>query len=546
MKTKFFTGILIVALAAVLLSGCSKKPGPAQSGGTSITQVSSDNPSWSQDKTPYTLSWFVAYDWYGKSFNPEINLGDKRLLEQTGISLDIQVGNTEKLNLLISTGSLPDMVTFDVVAPQRRMLESGGVLLDLEDLAAKYAPDLNVPQSMKDWLRGDDGKWYAVASFYYGPERTTPEFGGYYVTHNLNYARTDILDSLGLSMGSLSTKEGFLAALRAVKKGNITYNGKPMLPYIGGSPEGLAAQFGADLEDRAGNLVNIKRTPEYLEALLYMNIMYNEGLLTEEQFIMTTQQQDQKIANGEVFAASGWPGVENPRKALYSLDPNARFMYAGPIKGGDSGKTPILEGVNCGGWTGTMITKNSKNPAKAIQFMSYMTSEIPTIAAYRSTDGFDMIDGMAIQKPEVVREYEQNYQAADSKYNMNIYFFVDWTIIERCTPLDPNVNYYDIDHFNQEHDKSVEIYDNKAFAFINPDDGTDLAVTRIKIDDYWKQQLPVMVMARNADECRRLYQDAITQAESLGLKELEAFQNQRFLENKKKLGQANAWPRYNR
>jgi putative aldouronate transport system substrate-binding protein len=538
--------VMAAVLAAAMLAsaGCARK----EAGGTETgeaRQISLDKgPSWSQDKTPYTLKWFVAYDWYGKTFNPALNWGDKKILDSTGTALEITAGNTEKLNLLISTGDLPDMVTFDIIAAQRTLLEDGGVLLDLEELAAKYAPDLNVPQSQKDWYRAKDGKWYAIASFYYGPERTSPEFGGYYVTHNLNYARKDILDQIGISIEDLQTKEGFLNALREVKRRKMQYNGKEILPYIGGWPDGLAAQFGADLEDPAGNLLNIRRQNEYLEALLYMNTLFNEGLITDEQYTMNTQQRDQKVANGEVFAASGWVTVENPRKALYSLDPGAQFLYAGVIRGGAGGRQPILEGVSCGGWTGTMITKNCKNPAKAIQFLSYMTSEEAALDAYYGTGVYDVINGKAARKPAAVKEFADNYQAAFSKYMYDISFFMDWTIIEKYSP-EPGQDalYYERDHYKQEHDRSITLYDNKAFTLVMPDDGTDLSVTKVRVDDYWNQQEPKMIMAKSGAECERIYREALAQADALGMKELDDYQNSRFKENKKKLGVLRIWPR---
>jgi putative aldouronate transport system substrate-binding protein len=543
MKTRrFFWGICFLAGFGIF-SGCGKKSETGNEAVREITVTEESGPSWRQDKTPYTLKWFVAYDWYGKTFNPKVNLGDRHILEETGISLEIDSGNYEKLNLLISTGDLPDLVTFDAVSSQRTLLEDGGVLYDLEELSAKYAPDLNVPQSMKDWYRAKDGKWYTIASYYYGPERTSAEFGGYYATHNLNYARQDILDQTGMRLENMKTKAGFLNALREVKRRNIQYGGKTVLPYIGADPANLAAQFGADLEDKDGNLADIRRTPEYLEALLYLNTMFNEGLITDEEFTMNTQMRDQKTANGEVFAASGWLTVSLPRKSLYTLDGNAKFMYAGIINGGDSGKTPVLEAVSCGGWTGTMIAKNCRNPVKAIQFMAYMTSEKATLDQWYGYGTYDIVNGKVVRKPEKEKEYEENYQAAYAKYNLNIEYFVDWTIIEKYTGFNPHALYYDIDHYNQEHDRSITMYDNKAFTFVAPEDGSDLSVMDLRVEDYWKQQIPKMIMAKNSDECARIYRDSLAQADSLGMKAVDDYQNQRFIENKKRLGVQRVWPR---
>jgi putative aldouronate transport system substrate-binding protein len=545
---RFMYVVTVITAISFLVAGCSNPKEQRSVTMKPVTNVSADNPSWSQDKTPYTLKWFIAYDWYGKTFNPKLNEGDKKLLEETGITLEITVGNTEKLNLLISTGDLPDIVTMDGQAPQRKLLEDGGVLLDLDSLAAQYAPDLNVPQSMKDWYRAADGKWYAVTCFYYGPERTNADFGGYYVTHDVNYVRTDILPKIGMTKADMQTKSGFLNALRAIKSQNIRYDGQPMVPYTYNSVNDLAAQFGADLEDKDGKLVNIRRTPEYVEAIEFLNTMFREGLLTDEQFTQTSTQRDQKVSSGLVFAATALPTVENPREALYSLDPNAKIEYVGPIQGGDRGKSPVLEAVNCGGWTGTMITKNCKNPAKAIQFISYMTSEDATIAAYYGTNGYDIIDGLIVQKPEVKQAYADNYQTADAKYNMQIQFFVDWTIIEKYQGWEPDAPYYDNDHYNANHemvylDGSLTMYDNKAFTFVLPDDGTDLSIMRVRVEDYWEQQEPKMIMASSAAECSRIYQESITRADEIGMKDVDTFQNTKFQDNKKRLGYTRLWPR---
>ena len=87
-----------------------------------------------------------------------------------------------------------------------------------------------VPQSQKDWYRNDDGKWYSLVSFYYGPERCTDEFGGFLVTHNSNFVRTDLLEQIGMSMEDLKTKEGFYEALKKVKDEKLQYDGMDVIP----------------------------------------------------------------------------------------------------------------------------------------------------------------------------------------------------------------------------------------------------------------------------------------------------------------------------
>lgn len=498
-------------------------------------------PSWKRDTTPYTLTWFVAYDWYGKTFDPELNLGDKHILEETGITLDIQVGSIDKLNALISTGQLPDMVTFDAIAPQRLLLENNGLVLPLEQLAKEHAPDLNVPESMKNWYRNDDGNWYGVASYYYGDERTTEEFGGFYVSHTNNYVRTDVLEQIGMTLEEMETKEGFYNALKYVADNDVTYDGKVMTPYVNANPEQLAKQFGAAPEDEEGNLLNIQRQPEYLEAILYINKMYRDGIITSEEF--TRGSAYDLVASGNVFAATGWPVVSWARQDLHGLDQDARMMYAGQIKDVNQGEKIIIDGVASAGWTTTMITSMAERPDRAIQFMAYMTDEMNTLSANMGYGAFDIIDGIAVMKPEVEAEYSENWDAANAKYNLNVEYFVDWTIVQKYTGKpDDSEKYFVIDHYNQEHDPNIIVYDSKAFMDVEPEAGSDIALLQISIGDIWGAAYPEMVMADSEEEAVNIYNETIMKMDEAGLTLIDEYKNGRFLENKQKLKLDFAWP----
>ena len=104
----------------------------------------------------------MAYDWYGKKFDEANNLFDKKLYEETGVKIDIQTGDTDKLNMLIQTGKLPDIITLDANSTQRKLLEDNGMVQPLKPLMDQYAPDLLVPQSMIDWYTAKDGNWYSI------------------------------------------------------------------------------------------------------------------------------------------------------------------------------------------------------------------------------------------------------------------------------------------------------------------------------------------------------------------------------------------------
>ncbi|MEF9880592.1 MAG: extracellular solute-binding protein, partial [Clostridia bacterium] len=319
--------VLAMLLAMVMVLACV--PAMAVEQGAQVPEG-----SWTAAKNePHTITWFVAYDWFGTVFDPVNNEGCKVLLADTGITLEFSSGDMDKLNMLITTGNLPDVITMEATATQRKMLEDAGALEPLEPLIKEYAPDMNVPQSMLDWYRNDNGNTYSLASFYYGDERTSKEYGGMYVTHNKNFARSDILEQIGMTYDELNSKEGMLKALRAVKEKNIQYNGKAVIPYGSFDAasmmdlEMLSTQFGWQPENKDGTLNTLRRAPEYLEALLWLNTLYNEGLMTDEVFTWNDQQRNEAVASGSVFAGTGWTGIHrDARKALYAADNNAKML----------------------------------------------------------------------------------------------------------------------------------------------------------------------------------------------------------------------------
>ncbi len=213
-----------VLLTAAMLTGCAGKA--ASSGGESTaaepaaalpeTEYDSSKASWEQDQTPVELEWFVAYDWAAMNFDPEYNQFDQYIYENTGVKIKFSIGSQEKLNMLIATDSLPDIVTYDAVSSERLALENGGKLWSLDELTEKYAPDIQVPQGMIDWYRNkNDNQWYVLVGYFYDLEEAYQR-GGYIESHNMNFARKDIMEELSIDPAGMTTKEGFLEALRKV------------------------------------------------------------------------------------------------------------------------------------------------------------------------------------------------------------------------------------------------------------------------------------------------------------------------------------------
>lgn len=543
---KALAWLLTAVMAAALLAGCGGSGG-SQSGDAqaALTEFQYDpsKPSWQQDTSPIELEWFVAYDWEDLNFDPENNTFDQYVYTNTGVTIKFTIGSQEKLSVLMATDSLPDIVTYDAASSERLSMEDSGLLLPLDELCEKYAPDMQVPEAQKKWYTNEkDGHWYALVGYFYDLEDTYAR-GGYVESHNMNFARKDIMAQLEIDPASMTTKEGFIAALQKVKDEGVTYNGQTVIPFIGDEVEYLAEQFGMDRESPDGKLLNPKRQPEYLEALLFLNEIYSKGLTTDEIFTMDTTLRRQLVSSGAVFAGTR-QNYLNGKDTLFYADPDALMVGVG-LMTGDGGREAIISPSPTGGWAATMISANCKNPQRAAALLSFMTQpEISLSFYYGGIDGYDIVDGQAVIKPEREAERTADTTAFNAKYRSNVQDLVcDFVWVKAYEPTDS------LDALGQDLIAYTEkwvnghIFDDKIFTDTAPEAGSDLAAISAQIDAYWGQQFPMIVMAATPEEATRIYNETIAQMDTMGMEELDTYKNERFQANKEKMGLRFAWPR---
>jgi len=557
MKVKQLKVLLLVLAACVMvLSACSSNnantasPSNSPSGPAGSSPAASSeggaktiaSPSWKTDTSPCKITWFVAYDWYGKKFSPDTNEFDKWVLDETGCTIDFQTGNTDKLNVLITTDSLPDVVTFDANTSQRTLLENSGKLLPLNKLIQDYAPDFVAPKSMIDWYTAPDGNWYAYTNFYYGDDNVKKN-NGFYETHNQNFARKDILDQIGMTADDMRTKEGFVKALRAVKEKGVKYAGQKVIPYAvlmnDLADEQMALQFGASMETKDGKYQSIYRAPEYLEAMKFYNQLYNEGLLTDESFTMKKDQIEQKVASGELFATTRWTNVSVARGTLLGTDPNAQMLYAGLMHGDNHDRIAVL-GQNNAGWAATMVTAKAKHPDRIIQMLSFMSQDEFTLNHEWGIDAYKLVDGHVKQDEAMLKIKQEQPAEWAAKYGSDMSWVMDYSVIQGTFPEPQTV--FDFDTVARTRDDKVEIYDDKAFASTAPVGGSEEAAIESRVKEYVKQAIGRVITSKSPEECEKQYNAMLSELDNLGLGKLEAYKDTKFQENKKKLGLTFAHP----
>lgn len=360
MKRKSRVLSVIIVTAFLVCSGCDN------------SRSSLNNPSGTK---PYSETISIVISNLGMTFPSGMDENDNPYLnyieENTGIEIQVTTPPPEvydeKLDVIMSSGSLPDMlhayepVWFGNYAKQ-------GAFMPLDELIARYGPNLKekIPSEVWDRVRYG-GNIYAIPSL--------NEVSGV----ELMYARKDWLDRLGLKPPV--TLEEYYEVIRAFAEDDPDGNGLDdtagltLTANLGRSSPFFGA-FGTQTDawfERDGKLVNGSILPETKEALAYLSRLYKEGLLDREFPLNLQNNLYKKIENGMVglFSAT-WYDTRGPIADNMKKDPNAQWIALEYPTGPDGRKgvydKDIIRGYN-------IIPAGSEHAPSVIRFLDFIVSD---------------------------------------------------------------------------------------------------------------------------------------------------------------------------
>lgn len=530
---------LVMALLAGLAAGCGGKTDPVEAQELP-EEITGEGPSYTWDTSPVEITVYVAMEGYGYKWDTSI-AGMGHLTEKTGVSLKLISGNNERLNAMIATRDVPDVVVLDSVTnPIRQQLEDNQMVWDFDTLMEKYAPDMEVADSIRTWYANEDGKLYGYPSFYGAPEdmEKYPDILKYEY-HNKLIVREDLCEKLGIKLTDFSTQDGFIEALKKVKEASYTVNGNVIAPlYFMTQPHPLriAQLFGMALEDENGAWVEVRKHEKYKEAILFINRMYREGLIPEDAWTANTELIDRKLNNGAVFALFDRQSSGN-LKSLLQVDPNARMVAVTPPASKDPAD-PAITAVSTSGWTWLAISKKAKNPDRIIRLLSYLLTDEGQLLNYYGVEGvtYTLDENGRVQYTDEAKElFATDLNAANRKYGLGYFPWVfNWATYQRFNPLPTTAEELadkEINDFYRDY-----VYDARCAELVEPEAGSDLMALETKIDSYWNQEEVKMMRASSQEEAEELYEAAIAEMDRMGLEELDDYKNKKFHENKDKFG----------
>lgn len=210
---------------------------------------------------------------------------------------------TEKRNLLLNSGDkYPDVLIKTGVPANQYGLE--GILIPLEDLIRKYAPNLTAMLDKTDgwdYITAEDGHVYSL-----------PMQNDKYAITTPMWINKRWLDNLGLA--EPTSYDELYQVLKAFKEKDANGNGDPNdeIPYTANTSTGvmylMAYQNYAYDNDTYlavidGKLQYVCTHESYKEFLAFARKLYQEGLLDKNAFTQNTDQMRTKGQSADLYGA---------------------------------------------------------------------------------------------------------------------------------------------------------------------------------------------------------------------------------------------------
>ncbi|CAK4833583.1 unnamed protein product [Aphanomyces euteiches] len=532
--------MIIASLAmAVTIAGCNKKDEVKLSNST-IT-IDKAVPSWQSDKETANLSWYINFDWFAQVWGEDTS--SKYITEDTGVTITYQNGADDKLNTMLASGDLPDLITIDGSSPLIK--DAAKFAIPLDELAAKYDPyfleKATKPETVKYFTR-EDGHIYGYPNF--SNTKADYEKGGVYGNQAF-MVRKDIYKQIGSP--DMTTPEGFTAALEAAQKLNLKDElGKAVIPFgtvyfnEGSEKNGvfnrtLADFIGVPMLSKEGTYYDRYTDEDFQKWLKVFVKARQAGLTDKDMIIMTKDDKDARLTNGSYFVyfASDVIG-ETDTMSLWSKEhPDKEYIA---VNGPSStiGRKTALPGTSIEGWTQTFISKNVKNPQKAMEFLTYMVSEYGNTVMNYGREGvtYSVVNGNPVLNKDLLEFKQTDPAGFEKKEGLTTHLWVqDSALLSRQMGISQfpkalqqakqwTVNYV-VPQFEL---ASLDVYLSK-----------ESARNKEKIDQNWSQTVAKILNAKSDAEVDQAMDEFIKYRQRNGYDKLVEERNKQIEVNKKSL-----------
>lgn len=511
--------VLIVSLVLTIsiFSGCGSKKTAAGSASGAATGNTSDL-TWKKNTSPVKLSVYIDFNWYAVDTWGKDDVS-KEITKETGVSLDVtKASDQNQLQVLLASGQLPDLV---FTANQVDRFENSDVSYSFDELAKKYCPEfLNAIDPVQLALNTcDDGHVYDIKTHYlsdkdFKDSRALESTGdtGFYV-------RQDILNAIGNP--KIDSLEDLLNVYKAVKQKYpkmIMY-----LPHTGwGTPFMEYMGFNSQLpyRDDSGNIKQGWEQPGYVDFLKFYNELYRDGYVSQEAFTYKPEQFTQIMNSGNVFSASYNTGLADTENKFY--DQNHIKAHLVPITkaltyNGQTKFAPVDGGI---GWASLFITKNCKDPKRAMLFAEFLMSEQGRELTQWGVKGKQWVPA----SNGLIKHTDYYNSETPEQSGVPYWYFMAGGLddsISSSSKAISNPQYHsqlDLMQFRKKYYKRDPV-----LAFVTPKADTDEFDINTKLQNLYTNSEVSIITAPSETEVETRYNQFLSNAKKVGIDKLDAY-----------------------
>ncbi|WP_339255440.1 extracellular solute-binding protein [Paenibacillus sp. FSL R5-0713] len=532
----FRSPFIIALLMMCLMSGlaaCSKSEHAEDRGVTTNADFTEQSqhfnlnvqePSWKLDTTPVNLTWFVGAEWYGHTWGE--SLTSKYVTKKTGVNIEFEVLTgepSERLSRMLTTDRLPDLITIGSWESAVIKLRESHLIYALDELANQYDPYFFkvADDGALQWYRQEDGHTYVIPNDAYSPEqmRSTGLTGA----NQTFLVRKDLYESMGKP--DLSTPTGFLNALRLLKNQYSVYKGQLISPFWaqGNASYGMTEYLQNLLaipHEQNGKVYDRMTDPDYIEWLKTFRTAYEQGLINVDFLVDSSAQVQEKTSHAQYFMMiREWTDISDLNSKLEVLtNQNSTYIAVdGPRN--SRGESAKLFPGSMDGWMVTMISKSTKNPERAIRFLTYLASEEGQRDLFLGKEGetWTMENGKPRLTAAMVQLYDTDRERLEKEYGiMDTYWMLRNPAFVNPWRPEHTPSIKQMEAFANQHAD----LDSGIYKGLDPVGDSDIALAWSRISQNWEEVLPELITAKDEAAFDKIFENFLIRRVNYGFNQV--------------------------
>ena len=286
--------------------------------------------------------------------------------------------------------------------------------------------------------------------------------------------------------------------------------------------------------EKDGKLYWEIRDPRYLEAMHFINSVYEEGLLEKEWVSNNDELFNQKLSTGNILGYIGayWAAWTANSSLNSTVGPDANYLAYKVVPDGYDPDKTTLGGRSSLGWDAIAITNNCKNLDAALKFIDYCASQEGQDLMLWGIEGVHWTkDGDTyVPNEEILDGLQNNLDKTREETGITrwTWFVRNASTHKDGSPSRMQMSRKDITATWADKNLTNTYWDTAEFDNLIPTGSDPVALKAQKVQDIIKQAYPKMINAASPEEVDKIYNQMLADCEAAGLEEVEAKINENY------------------